>query len=153
MPLKEIKSSLKEKELHWKIPNFFTLSIPGIYVSDKFKFLDVYWQLKIEPSEKDIKDHIALHLYLTNATTVSYNVLSTFGIKKTDGSLVGVSYFKHSFCAGKSGLIAHHFFTRSALSQRKSELMPSNELTIVCSFKQLADPAKLIGNDFILKRK
>lgn len=146
MPLKEIKSTPKEKEAHWKISNFLSLSIPEIYVSDKFKFLDVYWQLKIEPSEKNNNDHIALHLYLIDVTTVPYNVRSTFGIKKADGSLVGVSYFKHSFCAGKSGLVVHQFYTRSALSQRKSELMPSNELTIVCNFKHLADPVKLLGN-------
>lgn len=147
MPLKEIKSTPKEKKLHWKISEFFSLSTPPyIYNSAEFKFLDVCWQLKIEPYEKNNKDHIALYLYLIDVTTMSYNVLTTFGIKKADDSLVGVSYFKHSFCAEKSGLVAHQFFTRSALSQLKSELMPSDELTIVCNFKQLADPVNLKGN-------
>lgn len=144
--LEEVKSAPKEKEVHWKIPDFWSLDIYTIYVSPNFKFLDIFWMLKIDPSETDSKDHIALHLIMKEAGEISYNVLSTFSIKKACSSMVGVSSFYHTFCKLKSELIARQFFVRSALFECESELLPSNELVIVCNLKQLADPVKLIGN-------
>lgn len=144
--LEEVKSTPKEKEVHWKIPDFLTLTASAFFVSPNFKFLDVCWYLEIDPSEDNSKDHIALHLQLEEADRLSYNVLSTFSIKKADGSMVGVNAFYHTFCKLTSRLSARHFFSRSALSQCSSELLPSSELTIVCNLKQLADPVKLIGN-------
>lgn len=144
--LEEVKSTSSEKEVHWKIPDFMSLDASRLHLSPNFKFLHAGWLLKIDPSETNSPDHITLHLNMNEVDTISYNVLITFSIKKASGSIIGVSSFYHTFCGLKSKLNARQFFTRSALSQCASELLPSNELTIVCNLKQLADPVKLIGN-------
>lgn len=145
--LEEVKSAPKEKEVHWTIPDFWSLDTRStLYSSPNFNFLDVCWFLKIDPSETNSKDHIALHLNIENVDEITCNVLTTFSIKTASDSIVGVSSFYHTFCKLKSELIANQFFSRSTLTQCKSKLVPLDKLTIVCNLKQLADPVKLIGN-------
>lgn len=147
--LKEVKSTLKEKELHWIILDFFSLS--KRIDSPSLRFLDASWNLQIDASKTNSTDHIDLHVKINDVDTKPYNVLCTFGIMKADCSLIKVSSFHHTFTQQKPVLFAWNFFTRSALLKRKSELMPSNKLIIKCNLKQLADPVKLIGNlKFIL---
>lgn len=134
-----------EREIHWKIPDFFSLSTSIYHKAPDFKFLNVYWLLQIDPYENDgSRDNLAL-LLKADAMKSSYDVVCTVGIKKVDGSMMEISSFKHPFSTLSTTLTVHKFFTRSALSQSESELLPLNCLTIICNLKLAEDPIKLTG--------
>lgn len=147
--IEEIKNTDEEKEIHWKIPNFFLLPLDLYYKCPDFKFLNVQWQLRVDPSEYCTDEHIAL-LLRTSKVDSSCDVTCTFGIKKADGSMTGISSLKHTlhpqYCNLNTTLVVHKFFTSGELSERQPELVPSNNLTIMCNLKLQSDGVRLAGN-------
>lgn len=132
------KLEVKEMKVYWEIPNFISLD-NRYHRSSGFTFLNMNWQLKIDPFENHFtSDWIALHLERDNVA-LSCNIMCIFSIKKADGSETGIKDLIHAFGSNNNTLIAESFFTRSALKEHESELMPSNTLTIVCELKHLSD--------------
>lgn len=147
--IEEIKTTDQEKEIHWKIPNFLTLSVAYYYVCPDFKFLNAGWYLKLDPSEYKTEDYLAIILK-TGEIESSCDVMCTFGIKDVGGSMVASKSFKHTLHAQAYNLdislTVHKFFTRSELEQFCSELVPLGDLTIMCNLKLLKDSIRLAGN-------
>lgn len=143
--LEELINRAKEKEIQWRIPNFSKLG-NCFEDSPKFNFLDAIWILKLDTSENNKGDHIALEVKVLEVGIVSYNVLTTLSIKKACGSRIGATCFHHSYCKMKKRINASHFFSRATLARYQSELLPSDELTVICNLKHLADKIKLLGN-------
>lgn len=147
--IEEIKNADTEKEIHWKIPKFLSLTKAYYYVCPDFKFINIGWYLKLDPSEYMKYDYLAIILE-TDEIESACDVLCTFGIKKSDGSVIAIRSFKHTLHTQVNNLdislTVHKFFTRSELEQHKSELLPLGELTIMCNLKLLSDPIRLAGN-------
>lgn len=133
----EKKISLEETEVHWEIPNFTSVT-NEYHDSSNFEFLCLNWFLSIDAFHGDSENDIALYLEVKKIELLC-NIMCTFGIKKADGSMTGVKCFTHAFCPDDEILRADKFFNRSALQEKKSELMPSNTLTIMCKLIHLSD--------------
>lgn len=147
--IEEIKNTDTEKEFLWIIKNFLSLPIDVYYECPAFKFLNVLWYLKIDPSEVGTDENIAI-LLKTGEVHSSFDVLCTFGIKTADGSMTAISSVKHTLhpqnCGQNITLVVHKFSTMRELSERESELLPLDNLTIMCNFKLQNDNVGLEGN-------
>lgn len=140
----------EEIEVHWEIPYFMSLN-NRYHESPDFKFLTTKWHLEIDPFDNTSPTsdkYIALRLERVKVE-LSCNTLCTFSIKKADGLMTGIRSLIHVFSFNNNRLKVDRFFTRHALQEHESELMPSNILTIMCNMKPLSDKSgswKFKGN-------
>lgn len=138
------KSTLTVRELIWKIPEFSTLELDGEpYDGPRFTFLNYDWGVNIEPSD----DNSEVYLYLDVDEYVgrSYDMMCTLGIIKADGSLARIRTCFRTLCCGYLECIGFCLIRREELMLCKTELMPSDNLTIMCHLQLLHDPMELRG--------
>lgn len=142
-----------EKGCEWKIPNFSSLcDAERFYDSPSFTFLNIPFHLRICPLRKV---YGFLSLYLMSDYGPSSGVTYSFNIKKYDGTLIGTkiaTYLARSDVLGQSNGF-YSFCERHNLTDRKSELLPGDTLTIVCELFAGKQTLTSVKETNILKEK
>lgn len=123
----------------WKIKDF--LSLPDeknvFYYSSTFYFADASWNLKIYPfgvAENQSEGYIGLYL-LKRSYSRPISVNYTMGLKTLDRNKDPNHNFSYVFDQKDSGYGTPKLISRSALSEKKSDLTPSDILTVICTLK------------------
>ena len=126
--------SVKNCKLEWKIDNFFSYNEEDLQLnSPDFLVLNTMWYIQICPNgstRHNSKGCVSLYMYRKDdkdPQTVEYRL----GIKNVNNTveceLIDVATIS------TSGWGYHKFIKRSDLLQRKSELVPSDILTVTCT--------------------
>lgn len=125
-------------DIEWEIKNFFSLSEKDgtRYWSPEFSFDGQTWSLRIHPNGASWNysfGHIDLWLCRKSPGIPNRQEFS-FAFKTLHGKKVLERHRTGTF----KGLDSHgfpRFISRFEVSRRKSELLPSGVLTVVCSIK------------------
>lgn len=126
-----------ERIIEWKVKDFFALSDVR-YHSPDFNFLGVSWNLRLCPNGESINGSegwISLYLMRISAgysLALDYSLaLKSTDINKNYVEKITASVFdKKDNGRGRAKLIL-----RSALMERKADLVPSGEITIICTLE------------------
>lgn len=125
--------------MEWRIKDYSSLhqltDIP--YESPKFYFSGASWNIRLYNNGQTVNDSSGwLGLYVRRWSSGSpVNLNYSLGLKSIDGKndvrITETSVFdRKDYGWGKSKVI-----TKTALMEQKSELIPSDILTVVCSLK------------------
>lgn len=134
-PVGKVNDLAKEFNFEWKIDNFFSLSKEDgkSYDSPMFSFADESWYLTVYPNGDPYDSAVGyISVYLFSPDPQFINLSWSFGIKTFDGKKVHEEH--HTFVFGEddtTGYGSEKLLKRCTLLERKSELVPSNILTIV----------------------
>lgn len=121
-----------EKEIVWKIPNFFSVAENKTYIRcPTFAFADISWFLGLI-SKSSLKPGFMCY-YIHNSALHRGSLEYDFGIKKHDGSVEHLA----NGIINNAWQSASHFTELSKIDQRKSELVPSDVLTITCILRRI----------------
>lgn len=128
----------KEFNFEWKIDNFFSLSEESgkPYNSPLFSFAGESWFLSVYPNgdpEDNSVGCIGVYLNRDLSGSPIINLTWTFGLKTVDGKKVHEKQCAYAFGEDDMGWGSPVLLKRSTLFGRKSELVPSDILTIVFS--------------------
>lgn len=136
MAIGEVKKIPTEYDIEWSIQNFFSLSkeCNNYYYSPPFSFEGTSWYFQIFPNGNKVSGVVSLYLYRDSANP-PIRLEYTFGIKTLNGKKDSVKYISYVFQKAHQGYGEQSFLLRSNLLERKSDLMPADVLTIVCSLK------------------
>ena len=124
----------------WKIDNFFHFSENGNVYSYSSPFFSHYgesWYLAIDPNGMCYNDSLGyVNLHLVNESLNSpITVDFTLALKTSNGERYLEKGFTKTFKKGKAQHHAIQFISRSDLEGKKTDLVPSGVLTVVCTFK------------------
>lgn len=129
------------KHFKWTILDFFTI------VEDKkctrcdcptFSFADTSWHLRLYPNWWN--DHEFSQLVLYNDTERDYLVEYNFGLRKCDGTM---EHLLSGILKGDQlSSDQFNFVKKSELLWRKSELVPGDVLTVVCTVKLMTETTR-----------
>lgn len=131
---KEI-GKIERIQFEWKIADFFKLTEDGKYLdyaSPTFSVADASLCLKLWPNWNVRIEFV--RLYLRSHKKRKHTIEYYFGLKKIDGSmehLLSGILEGHELCSDDNG----NFIAKTELLKRKSELVPGNVLTIICTLK------------------
>lgn len=135
-----------EFTVEWRIKEFFSLSPEPdkFYDSLEFSFADARWNLRIYPdgrtksiaeNGKVVNSEGCINLYLRRESTGPPITLTySLGLKTVDDNVNPERHFTYNF-KEIEGWGRHGLITRSKLLERKSELIYSGVLTVVCKIK------------------
>lgn len=122
----------------WKICNFFSYSgKDSKYRSPNFHLSNSAWYIQINPNGKtafNSTEYVSLFLYRdTDSTTDTSPVTVDFsiGIKTVNNAIVNELKATHTFNVNDDWGW-HEFIEKSLLLRTKSEMVPSDILTIIC---------------------
>lgn len=137
----------------WKIKDFISLSNERniFYYSSTFYFSDASWNLKIYPFgvvENQSDGCIGLYL-MKRSYSRPISVNYTIGLKTVDGKKDPDYNFTYVFDQRDSGYGTPKLISRSVLSEKKSELIPSGILTVICTLKH-AESKDTNGKQFMI---
>lgn len=125
--------------IEWKVKNFMSLSdeYNTYYDSHTFYFSGTSWELRIYPNgETENKSDGWLGLYIMRKSIGSPVTLRiSFALKKSDGNKDHECNIGPVTIDKKIGRGWHKMLLRSVLMERKTELIPSDELTIICTLR------------------
>lgn len=129
-----------EITFEWEIVDFFSLSNEKDihYESPRFCFSGASWQIWLYPNgeETRCKSNGWIGLYITRKSSGSPVSLNySLGFKTFDGRKDPFSSGTKVFCEKGSGFGASKFISRSVFMEKKSELTPSDVLTVICILK------------------
>lgn len=133
----KVQSIKREFNFEWQIENF--LSLPEedgkSYTSPSFSFAGESWHLRIYPHGELENNSVAyVGVYLIRNMSVHPITLALFlGIKAVDGEKEHEIQIICVFDKENDGYGTSKLLKRSTLSQKKSEIVPSDVLTIVCT--------------------
>lgn len=136
-PVGKVNNLAKQFNFEWEIDNFFSLSTEDVksYDSPLIEFANESWYLTVYPNgdpEDDTVGYIEVYLFRDFPGLPLINVSWSFGLKTFDGEKVHEQ--RHTFAFGEDHCIGYgskKLLKRFTLLERKSELVPSNILTIV----------------------
>lgn len=132
----EIRGELK---IEWKIKNFMSLSdeYNTYYDSHTFYFSGTSWELRIYPNgETENKSDGWLGLYIIRKSVGAPVTLHiSFSLKKADGNKDHEFNSKPVTIDKRIAKGLDKMLLRSELMERKTELIPSDELTIICTLR------------------
>lgn len=129
----EKKTLVEEIEIEWKISNFFSLLKYDYFKSPIFCLGNGSWYLKMFPI---CTTEEFMRLYLCNATVREYPVEYTFGLEKGDGSVEQLMKGILKGNQNSQSTSEAEFLKKTEVHQRKSELVPSDILTIIGRLKR-----------------
>lgn len=142
-----------EVTFEWKIEAFSSLAveIDTFYNSPKFYFSNASWNLKIYPNgEKEHETEGSIGLYLMKKSSDSPVTLNyTIGLKTVDGKKEANQNYTYIFHHKDWGYGRRNLISRSDLLNKKSELLPSDVLTITCTMKN-NEPKDVTGKSFMI---
>lgn len=139
------KLKTKLYEMEWTIRNFDSLSVEE--ESPFFPSKEAAWHMTIAPNgmrEHNSVGYVGLYLIRIARNRFS-NLQVSFAIKTVDGKKYQETPYETLLC-GKDCQIygVPCFLPRAELFERKSELLPSNVLTILCTMKY-SEPNEVPG--------
>lgn len=125
-------------ELEWMIPNFVSLSKKS-HCSSLFSFAGAFWNFVIHSYGVSGKSEGYVTISLGRNNPVPPIPLKvSFSFKTLDGKKDGErNDVEHYFINGGEGYVTFRMILRDDLLNRASELLPSNNLTVLCSVKNL----------------
>lgn len=123
-----------EFHFEWQIDGFFSLPEDGKgCYSPTFSFAREAWYLRIwrnGDSEENWPGYVGANLY-RDSDGPPINLSWSLAVKTTHGNIDKGCHFTHVFKKAEGWGIPI-FLKRSELSEKKSELVPSDVLTLVC---------------------
>lgn len=124
-----------EMELEWILSDFFTIAESGKeFIGPSFWFVNTSWHFRLNP-RSTIRPGL-VNLFLVKERKLECSVEYYFGFKKLDGS-VSVEHLSKGILTEKSGNWTNSlFFKLSEVQEQKSELVPSDTLTVTCMLKR-----------------
>lgn len=129
----------KELEIEWKISKFSSLPRDAGYHfnSPLFNFADASWYLKILLNGHQGKTSVGcIGLYLNRKCSgTPINMKYTVGLKTFNGEKDSEHHRQFIFKNEEYGHGVHACIMRGELYERKSDLMPCDELTLFCNLK------------------
>lgn len=129
----------KELEIEWKILKFSSLPRDDGYdfISPLFNFADASWYLKIQLIGHQGKTSVGcISLYLNRKCSgTPINMKYTLGLKTFNGEKDSEHHRQYIFRNNEYGCGVHACITTCELYERKSDLMPCDELTLFCNLK------------------
>lgn len=137
----KVNANLPIYEFEWTISNFFSLleDYDIIYKSPSFSFDGATWYLKIYPNG-DINDdsfgYVDLELR-RKSSGPPYRLEFSLSLKTLEGNKEE-EWQKTCIFEAANGNQSHGvacFIARSKILERKSELLPSGALTVVCTLR------------------
>lgn len=135
--------SLTDIAVEWKIKELFSLSpeVGKSFDSPRFSFAGTSWFLRIYPNGTAGRTEGFLNLFLRNAISGPPICLDfDLGLKNNDGK-INPEIIHNTYTFGKTdGYGKYEFIHRSQLLEKKSELMPSGILTLVCRIRYPTPP-------------
>lgn len=145
----------------WEIDDFFSLPEEDgkKYPSPSFSFGGESWHLEIYPHGQSKNNSVGyIDVYLSrNLPGPPFSVVCSLGIKICDGKRDVTKQFTYVYQKAIRIRGFRKLFRRSILSKKRSELVPSDVLTIVCKvdycFRSIVGAGKSVKyrkNSFIL---
>lgn len=132
-------ASQKELEIDWKITKFSSLPKHNGYrlSSSSFNFADASWLLEIVLNgHQGNTSHGPIGLYLNvKGSGPTFKIEYTLGLKTFSGKRDSEYHRQHIFRIVNEGFGVHACIMRSELYERKSDLMPHDDLTLFCNLK------------------
>lgn len=137
----KVNANLPIYEFEWTISNFFSLSEDDdiIYKSPSFAFDGATWYLKIYPNGDKTDDSVGyVDLELRRKSSdPPYSLEFSLSLKtlegKKDTEWQDTCIFETE--NGNQSCGVARFMPRSEILERKSELLPSGALTVVCTLR------------------
>lgn len=142
----EVKKISLVQQIEWSIPDYFVVAEDGedlCLASSTFPVTGVLWHLRLWPSY----EHLVVACeaygarpggYLASDAHREYSLEYTFGLKKCNGTIKHLN--KGIIEKNQSRNIdKYDFIKKTQLLQRKSELVPSGVLTIVCTMQWMTE--------------
>lgn len=133
----KVQDIKREFNFEWQIENF--LSLPEedgkSYTSPSFSFAGEFWHLRIYPhgeSENDSVEYVGLYL-IRNMSIHPITLVLFLGIKTVDQKKEHEMQIICVFDEKNGGYGTSKLLKRSTLAEKKSEFVPSDVLTIVCT--------------------
>lgn len=128
-----------EITIEWRIKEFSQLNqeIDKRYASPKFYFSGASWAIRLHPNgETQYKSNGWLSLYVIRQSSGSPVTLEfSFRFKSIDGKNDSLVTSTRDFNKKEDGWGSNKIILKSALMERKSEFLPSDILTVVCTLK------------------
>lgn len=130
----EISKASGKVALEWKIDNFFSYTEKNSeYFSSEFSILNLTWQISVRPNGKASDNStgwVSLFLYRVD-NGVSKSIDFSFGIKSKKQFIVNKG--ETTWQSDNEGWGWPMFIEKSTLKQWKENVVPSGNLTIICS--------------------
>ena len=141
----EIKEFPRKLDVEWKMKNFFSpASDDEFFFSPSFSFDGETWCIQMYPNgdgDNNSIGYIDLFLF-RHSDGPPVNPEFYFALKSVSGKKFQGSYHMHVFTNEhyKSGVFK--FMSRSKLLEKRSELVPDDTLTVVCTMRSTEDASK-----------
>lgn len=125
--------------VEWIIPNFFSLSKEDsrYYDSCPFTFNGETWYLRIYPNGDEDEDSVGyVDIFLKRKSTgPSISVDFSLYLKSVNGKEIEKEQYSCIFGEKNDACGCCCFISRSRLLRKRFELVPFDELTVVCTLK------------------
>ena len=134
----ELEEIPKELTVQWKIIEFFSIS-EEVCISRFFSFTNECWYLRMYPNgNKRISGtNGCISVYLCRKSSISPIKLKfSLSVKATAKEKVSETHQTYIFRVAEEGCGVHKLISKLELLEKKSELMPSDILTILCTLKR-----------------
>lgn len=129
----------KKQEIEWKISNFSSLprGEDNCFKSPLFSFANESWSLWIHlMGVQQNGSYEIIGLFLEKQSPgPRINIECTVGFKTFNGKKVSEHHRQHIFKNGEAEYRVSAFIKRCKLYERKSDLMPDDQLTVFCNLK------------------
>ena len=141
----------KELNFEWRINDFFSLSekVGESYSSPSFLLAGEFWYFRIYPNGKsEIYSGFVSVFLMRKLKKPTISMEWSFSLKSCDKKRIHESTHKYAFDTSGNGCGAGEFLERSMLSEKKSELVPSGSLTIICTVESYSKSTDDAGKLF-----
>ena len=132
----EVKGIKGGMEIEWKIADFFSLpeAVDARYDSPDFYFAGTSWYLTLYPFGKTSNQSVGkVGCYLNKHHLFrSVNLDVQIGLKRKDGTFDEECSYTKTFDENSKGYGCGNITSRSNLLSRRSDLVPSDALTVIC---------------------
>lgn len=152
----ELSETSGDIKVEWEIKDFFSLSqeTDKYYHSPKFYFSGTSWQIQISP-KSEVHDASGdwIGLYLTRMAN-GLPVAVTFSLRFKNVDEKGNPCIRSANTFNGKGNAWGHpkFMSRSMLMERKSQIIPADVLTVICTLKN-DESNNVTGKSLIEKEK
>ena len=146
----------KKLDFEWRIDNFFSISerVEKHFFSPSFLLAGEFWKLKIYPNGKKYSGFVSLYLlrnytYFNGSEDPTISVEWSFSLETCDKKRAHEIQLEYEFDYTDEEYGIPKFLERSLLLEKKSELVPSGNLTLVCTVKSYSKFLDEYGKFFV----
>lgn len=146
----KVNDRTAEFHFEWQIDDFFSLPEEDgeTCFSPNFSIAGESWCFFINPNGKSAINSVGyVGAYLQRNEDLPYiSLVWSFGVKTSEGKKDKEMKFSHVFHEESLGYGFAKFLKRSELFEKKSELVPSDVLTLVCDIEYHCEYTDGAGN-------